>query len=387
MEWFDLWCAALFSRSARLAMSSRACTADDFLRQLVHDRQLPEAWGATDFSVALDRVMRARQAFDQGVALLEERAPVHVLQTRLDPRFQLGTDSPWMVVWGEQPQLQVSLTAVVGTRRLAALPPTAMSVLQSVLQREDTTLVSGGALGVDTTAHRCALAMRRPCVVVLAGGLLWAGPRSNTADFQRILRAGGALVTARPVQWQPGRWEFSERNRLIAALADQVILARAPSKSGARITCDWARTMRRPVFLLPWGANDLCVEGCEEEQRLGSRVLTAELWSSLRRSTNPDSDTHTPTRLDVQMRLNLSGAGDKRPPCNDIRSSYAGVRLEVPAECEQVWRILRSGNLTTDEIMGATSERPSEVLAALSTLELYGLAGLDGSGRWSGCAE
>lgn len=388
MEWFDLWCASLFSRSARLAMASRAGSADDFLRQLVQDRQLPDAWGIIDLNAATDRIRRARQAFEQGVAQLETRAPVHILATRMDPRFQLGTDSPWMVVWGSLAPLHASLTAVVGTRRLAALPPAATSVLQMVLRQDDTTLVSGGALGVDTIAHRCALAMGRPSVVVLAGGLLWAGPRSNAADFHRILRAGGALVTSRPVQWQPGRWEFSERNRLIAALADHVVLARAPTKSGARITCDWARTMGRPVLLLPWSSNDLCVDGCEAEQRLGSRVLTPGLWASLKESgRGRDEYARALTAQDAQMRLSLSTAAEKTPPCKEQPTKPPDGKVDVPHECESIWQLLRGAAMTTDELIGASPEGPADVLAALSTLELWGLVCTDGCGRWVPRAE
>jgi DNA protecting protein DprA len=382
MEWFDLWCASLISRPARLAMTTRVCTANEFLRQLVDDTQLPAAWSSLDVTAVEQRVGAARRAFEQGVAELEKRAPIHVLPTRLDARYQLGTDSPWLVVWGDPGQLQASLAAVVGTRRLATLPSHAMSVLQAVIGRDDTTLVSGGALGVDTIAHQCALGLGRPCVLVLAGGLLCAGPRANVPDFRRVLRAGGAMVTARPVQWQPGRWEFSERNRLIASLSGHVILARAPTRSGARITCDWARTMGRPVLLLPWTSTDLCIEGCIEEQQLGSRVLSADLWSALKEGAPGLEPRGSQTASDRQMLLSLTTDPDSRPPCKIAPERMTSAPIIVPAGCQEVWELLRDGSLSTDDVIGAASERPSAVLAALSTLELFGLARLDVAGRW-----
>lgn len=382
MEWFDLWCASLISRPARLAMTTRVCTATEFLRQLVDDAQLPAAWSSLELAAVVQRVGEARRAFDQGVAELEKRAPIHVLPTRLDARYQLGTDSPWLVIWGDPGQLHASLAAVVGTRRLATLPSNAMSVLQAMLGRDDTTLVSGGALGVDTTAHQCALELGRPCVIVLAGGLLWAGPRANVPDFRRLLRAGGAVVTARPVQWKPGRWEFSERNRLIASLAEHVILARAPTRSGARITCDWARTMGRPVLLLPWASTDLCIEGCLEEQKLGSRILTADLWSTLKEGTPMLEPRESKTAHGRQMLLGLTTDLETRPPCKVVTERTTSAEVVIPAGCHHVWELLRGRSLSTDDVIGAASERPSAVLAALSTLELFGLARLDVAGRW-----
>jgi DNA protecting protein DprA len=273
MEWFDLWCASLLT--SNLLRAQRVGESPlDALQRTHLERALPPDWRDEGFAQIRERVLREREAHENAVNRLRRSASVAVVATTDAPALARGTASPWVVVQGCPLNDAERRIAVVGTRRLAALPTPAAHLLEQIIGQASLRVVSGGALGVDTIAHRQALALGKPPTLVLAGGLAHAGPRRNSHDFARILAEGGRLVSSRPAHVEPARWEFSERNRLLASLAQATLLVRSPTESGARITCAWSRHFGRPVLVLPWAPHDVLWEGCASEIELGATVAT-----------------------------------------------------------------------------------------------------------------
>ena len=87
------------------------------------------------------------------------------------------------------------------------------------------------------------------------------------------MQSGGALVSSWPAWQEPARWSFLERNALLAALCEQVVLVRAPLRSGARSTCASARQLGIPVRVVPELDEPQWMEGNLEELRLGATWL------------------------------------------------------------------------------------------------------------------
>lgn len=111
-------------------------------------------------------------------------------------------------------------------------------------------IISGLALGSDTLAHRLALASEHPTVAVLGNGLDRIYPRAN-AGLQRQLSqpdGPGFVFSEFPLGTSPSFRRFPRRNRLIAALAESIVVLEAPVGSGALWTVDYARQLNREIY-------------------------------------------------------------------------------------------------------------------------------------------
>lgn len=138
-------------------------------------------------------------------------------------------------------------------------------------------------MGVDGQANLAATDMGYPSVAVFAGGLNTIGPARNMRLFSRIVALGGALVSEVPPWIAPRSYRFLERNRLIAALSTAVLVTQARYRSGALSTARWARTIGRPVIVVPGPITDPSSGGCNaqlclpEEARPHVLTRTADL--------------------------------------------------------------------------------------------------------------
>lgn len=134
-------------------------------------------------------------------------------------------------------------------------------------------VVSGGAMGADAAAHWGAVAARSndhasdittsgTAVAVFAGGLDHRGPSCNLRLFDAIMDTGGALISEMPPGTVPEARRFLLRNRIIAALADVVVIAQARHRSGALNTATWAAEMNRAILAAPGNINEPFNTGC-----------------------------------------------------------------------------------------------------------------------------
>lgn len=137
-------------------------------------------------------------------------------------------------------------------------------------------VVSGGAIGVDTAAHRGALDASAATTVVLGTGVDVPYPARNAGLFAEVVRGGGALVSMFPDGSLPLPRHFVARNRVIAGLADVVVVVEASLTSGSLYTARHAAAFGRPVAAVPGSAGTdgllaagaALVEGAEDLDRL-----------------------------------------------------------------------------------------------------------------------
>jgi DNA processing protein len=140
--------------------------------------------------------------------------------------------------------------AIVGTRSATSYGGWMAGSLASELAERGWTIVSGGASGIDSAAHRGALKAGGSTVVVTAGGLERPYPGGHAALFDRVADSG-LLVSEWPPDCPPQRHRFLVRNRLIAALAAGTVVIEAAYRSGARSTARRARDLGRVVMAVP----------------------------------------------------------------------------------------------------------------------------------------
>jgi DNA processing protein len=133
-------------------------------------------------------------------------------------------------------------------------------------------VVSGLAIGIDAAAHEGALSAGGLTVGVVATGLDIVYPRRHEMLFRRV-REQGLVVGENGYGTQPVPWRFPIRNRIIAALADAVVIIEATRKGGALHTAKFALEFGRELFALPGSRRNPASEGCNELLRDGALPL------------------------------------------------------------------------------------------------------------------
>jgi DNA processing protein len=154
------------------------------------------------------------------------------------------------------------MIALVGARAASRSACARASALAGAIVEAGGSVISGGALGVDAAAHEGALDHGGKTWAVLGCGLDVLYPDRHGPLFAAIARSGG-LLGEYPAGTQPCAWHFPARNRIIAALADAVVLVEAGLKSGSLHTARYAQKTGRPLLVIPGssGADALLADG------------------------------------------------------------------------------------------------------------------------------
>ncbi|MBC1548742.1 DNA-protecting protein DprA [Listeria sp. FSL L7-1434] len=166
--------------------------------------------------------------------------------------------------------LQKQAIAIVGTRQMSEYGRKACRQIASELSEHQLVIVSGMAVGIDTTAHKAALQKSGATIAVLGSGVNNIYPLKNQLLANDIARDGLLLSEYLPDE-EARRWHFPERNRIISGLSMGTVIIEAAERSGSLITADMALEQNRQVFAVPgnifidtWkGTNYLIQEGAK----------------------------------------------------------------------------------------------------------------------------
>ncbi|WP_018922567.1 DNA-processing protein DprA [Salsuginibacillus kocurii] len=142
------------------------------------------------------------------------------------------------------------LLGVVGTRQATPYGEAMLHEILPPLVQEGTVIVSGLAVGIDTIAHRLAVASKEQTIAVLGSGFNYLYPKSNLA-LARLIARDHLLISEFPPHTPPQKWHFPMRNRLISALSDRLFVVEAGLKSGSLITAEMALEQGKDVLALP----------------------------------------------------------------------------------------------------------------------------------------
>jgi DNA processing protein len=181
-------------------------------------------------------------------------------------------DAPVVLyVKGELPDGCVRL-ALVGSRRATAYGRQMARELAGDLAALGVEIVSGGARGIDTWAHRGALEAGGRTVAVLGCGFAHTYPPENEDLFEAIA-ASGAIVSEFPIETSPLAENFPRRNRLISALSAGTIVVEATDKSGSLITAGHALEQGREVMAVPGPVTSEQSRGCHRLIQQGAKLV------------------------------------------------------------------------------------------------------------------
>jgi DNA processing protein len=268
---------------------------------------------------------------------------------------------PPPVLWvrGDVRLLSRPAIAVVGTRHPSPYGAGVAEMLARDLAARRLLIVSGMARGIDSSAHKGALAARMPTVAVWGTGIDVVYPKENKKLADEILALGGAIVSELPLGTFPAPQNFPRRNRILSGLCLAVLVVEAGENSGTRVTARCAAEQNRDLFAVPgnvtsqgsWTPNTLIKQGAK-------LVATWEdVWEEL--------------SSEVRLQLESEAPSESKPA---VQASLLPEPV-LRAEEALVLEVLRSDqSLQIDEILDRleTQLTSSEVFTALFELELTG---------------
>ncbi len=234
------------------------------------------------------------------------------------------------------------IVAIVGSRKCSAYGEGTAFELAKALSQKGITIVSGLAKGIDTAAHKGALSTNGNTIAVIGNGINVYYPFENK-DLQNEIIKKGLLISEYDDDITPMPYRFPERNAIISALADIVIVVQAGVRSGALITAEIAMEQGKEVFAVPGNINSQYNFGCNKIISEGANILTSigDIYSF----------------LDIKENFNKE----------QIASDLVGIEKQVILE------LLNNGEMSIYQLMQSIKIERNKLYEILTLLELKGL--------------
>jgi DNA processing protein len=285
--------------------------------------------------------------------------PMELAEPRFVPRSEVFMRRPeragrvrfdGLWVAGSLAGLERPTVAVVGTRAPSEAARQRARTLGEALGGAGLCVLSGLALGIDGAAHAGAVGAGAPTVGVLGGGHGHFFPPRNLTLARSMVELGGAVLSPF-APTEPARpWQFLQRNGVVAALADAVVIVEAAERSGALNTASWAANFGIDVLAFPGDVERPKAAGCNALIRDGA-TLVRNAGDVLEALGLPRPDTATP-----QARASM--------PQDPLSASLL--------------RALGRSPLNLDDLIACSDSQPGDILAALIALEIAGSVLRDG---------
>ena len=186
-------------------------------------------------------------------------------------------DAPYMFCYKGSNQFNMEKTlAIVGTRHATNYGKDAVRRIVSDLSSHNISIISGLAIGIDTFAHEAALDYHLHTVGVMGSGFGNIYPSSNKKLAKKMTDTGSTLVSEFSYYTLPDRQNFPRRNRIIAGMADALLVAETGKRGGSIITACIAHSYQRDVFAIPGSIFEPAQDGCNEliRQNLAALVTS-----------------------------------------------------------------------------------------------------------------
>ena len=301
---------------------------------------------------------QAIRRFDRDGAIRAQQAKAKVIGASLllptDPDYPpllkaIVSPPPYLFVRGALQKEDALAVAVVGTRRSTAYGFMTTERLAGDLARRGVTVVSGLARGVDSAAHRGALASGGRTIAVLGCGADVVYPKENGALMKEIALKG-AVISQYPLGTPPLKEYFPVRNRTIAGMTLGTVVVEAAEKSGALITARFAGELGREVFAIPGNISSAVSQGTNRLIQDGAKLVRD--WQDVVEELSP------PFRQLVRT---------------DCETPVPASGVEGDEDANRVLAILGDDPVLMDQVIQASRLTPAQASAHLLELELMGL--------------
>lgn len=277
----------------------------------------------------------------------------HLLNEIPSPPKQLYVD-------GDAEVLHLPALAIVGSRNPSKGGERNAFEFARHLASVGFTIVSGLAQGIDTAAHRGALAAGGRTIAFLGHGIDRVYPASNKQLAEEIA-SSGALVSEFPLGTHPGKEHFPQRNRLISGLSLGTLVVEAARRSGSLITARLAAEQGREVFALPGSIHNPLARGCHELIRQGAKLVETS-----------DDIVNELAPLARQILQNTMESTSKEKSPDSLTDEYVQLRNSMGHDPISVDQLAANSGLTIDQVS-----------SMLLILELHGEIECLSGGRYS----
>ena len=259
-------------------------------------------------------------------------------------KFLKVPSKPYIVYTkGNQHVLDMPLLGIVGPRRASSYAQGVMKDFFSVLSQYRVGTISWWAPGIDTMCHELSLQYDIPTVVVLGWGLGHYVQQPNTLLLDKVVDAGGLVLSEFKLKQVPTNYTFPQRNRIIAGLSDVLFVPAAGQKSGSLITVDFALQIHTTVYTVP--------ASLHEVTSIGSNTYLAE----------------EKMRAVVDYEAMLDKYFEKK---DHVTKKTISVDLS-PQQTAIMSYLQEQGTRTIEQIADHTDITPSLLLADMTILEMY----------------
>lgn len=243
--------------------------------------------------------------------------------------------------------------AVVGSRKASYHAKEELNKIISQLANTDICIVSGLAAGIDSQAHLSALDNNIKTIGVIASGLDFYYPTSNKHLYQRIENGNGAVISEYFPTFEPLKFRFPQRNRIVSGMSYGTLVAEASLKSGALITANLTLEQGRELMCMPGLISNPNTEGIYKLLKNGATLVTDA--NDILNALNWEVKQQTNTQLEL-------------PELDDNELKiYEALEIEEKG---------------VDELIALTKISVDDLLINLTTMELKGIIKQVGGDRY-----
>lgn len=241
--------------------------------------------------------LRLRDKIDLDKTFEEvEKRGVNILSFDNDkyPRMLRQIYNPPIVLYYKGDLLSCNLdrtVAFVGSRRASSNGKDSVKSIISDFRGTDICIVSGLAEGIDATSHRSAIENNLKTIGVIASGFDFKYPSSNKDLYDKLENGCGAVVTEYYPTFEPIKFRFPQRNRIVTGLSYGTVVGEAALKSGALISANLTLEQGRELMCIPGSINNKNTEGVYKLLKNGATMVTSgeDVLNALNWEISPSS--------------------------------------------------------------------------------------------------
>ncbi len=291
--------------------------------------------------------------------------------SRSDPAYpkrllQLPDMPKRLFVIGSLPDDTRPTVGIVGARLCDLYGKKTAEDFGRILAANGVQIISGMAIGIDGASQKGALDVKGQTFAVLGCGADICYPTGNQTLYDQIAQTGG-IISEQPCGTPPLRAFFPQRNRLISALSDVLLVVEAKSKSGSLITVDFALSQGKSIFAVPGRIGDALSDGCNRLISQGAGI-----------ACSPDDILQELSRLHCDFsQPTVTGASLRRRRLDKEKRVLSDSTLSANAKA--LYKLLNDRDpISSDELMAKTNLSVSQCNTALVELQLRDLITLSG---------
>ena len=344
-----------------IAFSSIEQISSQFIKKLYdYFGDIERAFNATSADLSLieglnkkriDTFLKYRDKvdIDKAFALVETRGINFItFEDNKYPLLLRNIDNPPAVLYYKGKLFDCNLDktlAIVGSRKASSSARDNLRKIISGLANTDICIVSGLASGIDTIAHTSAIENNIKTIGVIASGFDYTYPSQNKALYENITNGYGAILTEYYPTFEPVKFRFPQRNRIVSGLSYGTLVAEASLKSGALITANLTLEQGRELMCIPGDISNINTQGIYKLLKNGATLVTE--YSDI---------------------LNALGW--------EIKQTELQTQLTLPTltpDEDIIFENLQTEEKGIDELLAVTGLKFENLLINLTTMELKGI--------------